>query len=75
MCVAIGSLLHEYRLGVARVLDSVDGHVQAGLLGAGHVERHVAVGFVALDARSDAPLLANVTRELPAGCRYCLNGI
>lgn len=75
MRVAIGSLLHEYRLGVARVLDGVDGHVQAGLLGAGHVERHVAVGLVALDARPDAPLLANVAGELPSGRRYRLNGI
>ena len=40
--------------------------MQTGLLGAGHVERHVAVGLGALDA-GPAPPPAHVARELPPG--------
>lgn len=44
-------------------------HVETGLLGTGDVKGSVAVGFVALDARTRAALFANVAGKLPA-CRW-----
>ena len=39
------------------------------------MERRVAVGSVALDARARAALLANVARQLPASGRNVLNAV
>jgi len=51
---------------VVAILNRVHGHVEARLLGAGNVEGGVATVPVALDAGSQALLLAHVAGESPA---------
>lgn len=58
-----------------RFPDGLHFHVEASLLGAGDVERRVAVGFVALDAGARATLFADVAGELPASGRDVLDTV
>lgn len=58
-----------------RLPDGLHFHIEACLLGAGDVERCVAVSFVALDAGARATLLADVAGELPARGRDVLDTV
>lgn len=57
------------------ILYSVHGHVEACLLGTGHMEGGIATIAMALYTRAQALLLADVAGEAPASRRYGLNRI